>query len=325
MALDLFHVKIEIVSVAFVKVNRLNEVKMYICENFKGMQFLIYILGYPILWFISILPFPLLYVLSDIVYGIVYYLIGYRKKTVRENLALALPHLSPKERLQIEKKSYQHMCDMFLEMIKTMSISKAEMEKRFQFKNLDVYLDLEKKQKSVALLCAHYASYEWVISMNHRITFDGFAIYKKINNTYFDTLVKKIRSKFGATLITTKETIPVIRNNTKENRLGIYGFASDQSPKIYSVFHWNKFMGVEVPVHTGAEMLAKKYDMNVVFLKVKKVKRGYYEASFENVFENVKDYQNYAITDQFLKLVEAQILEAPEYYLWTHKRWKHRR
>ena len=84
-------------------------------------------------------------------------------------------------------------------------------------------------------------------------------------------------------------------------------------------------MGVEVPVHTGAEMLAKTYDMNVVFLKVKKVKRGYYEARFENIFENVKDYPNYEITDQFLKMVEAQILEAPEYYLWTHNRWKHRR
>jgi len=289
------------------------------------MQFLLYILAYPLLWLISILPFRLLYILSDIIYGIVYYIIGYRKKTVRENLALAFPDLSEKERRAIEKKSFRHMCDMFLEMIKTMTISEAEMNRRFQFTNLDVYLELEKKQKSVALMCAHYASYEWVISMNNKINYEGFAIYKRINNKYFDKLVRDIRSKFKATLITTKETIPTIRENTKKHKLGIYGFASDQSPKLSSVFHWNNFMGIEVPVHTGAEMLAKKYDMNVVFLKVKKVKRGFYEASFESIFENVKEVPNYGITDEFLKLVEKQIKEAPEFYLWTHKRWKHRR
>ena len=84
-------------------------------------------------------------------------------------------------------------------------------------------------------------------------------------------------------------------------------------------------MGIEVPVHTGAEMLSKKYDMNIIFLKVKKVKRGFYEASFEILSENVQEVPNYEITDKFLKLVEQQIYEAPEYYLWTHKRWKHKR
>ena len=217
------------------------------------------------------------------------------------------------------------MCDMFLEMVKTTSITEAEINDRFRIANLDTYLDTEKKGKSIALMCAHYASYEWAISMNSKIAFKGYAIYKRINNQYFDKLVRDIRSKFKASLISTKQTIPMIRENNKNNQLGVYGFASDQSPKISSVFHWNKFMGVEVPVHTGAEMLAKKYDMNVVFLKVKKVKRGYYEARFEKVFENVKGIPNYEITDEFLKMVEGQILEAPEFYLWTHKRWKHRR
>jgi len=289
------------------------------------MQFLLYLFLYPLLWFLSILPFRVLYLFSDFVYLIIYYIIGYRKKTVRENIALALPHLSEKERLVIEKKSYQHMCDMFLEMIKTMSISESEMNKRFQFVNLEIYKELEKEGKSIALMCAHYASYEWVISINNKINFKGYAIYKRINNKYFDKLVRDIRSKFKANLITTKETIPTIRENFKNNVLGIYGFASDQSPRISSAFHWNTFMGIEVPVHTGAEMLAKKYDMNIVFLKVEKVKRGYYQAQFQTLSENTSEVLNYEITDQFLKLVEQQIHEAPEYYLWTHKRWKHRR
>jgi KDO2-lipid IV(A) lauroyltransferase len=161
--------------------------------------------------------------------------------------------------------------------------------------------------------------------MNAYVTFDAFAIYKKINNPYFDQLVRDIRSKFKANLITNKETIPVIIKNKMNNKLSIYGFASDQSPKITSAYHWQNFMGINVPVHTGAEMLAKRYDMNVIFLKVKKVKRGYYEASFEVLSENAAAIPNYEITDKFLKLVEQQIYEAPEYYLWTHKRWKHRK
>jgi KDO2-lipid IV(A) lauroyltransferase len=271
------------------------------------------------------LPFPLLYLLSDFVYVIVYYVIGYRKKTVRENLALALPHLSAQERLVIEKKSFHHLCDMFLEMIKTMTISKKEISKRFVFTNLEVYTKLEAKEKSIAMMLAHYASYEWVISMNAYVTFGAFAIYKKIANPYFDKLVRSIRSRFKAELISTKETIPTIITNNKNKLLSIYGFASDQSPRLSSAFHWQKFMGIEVPVHTGAEMLAKKYNMNVLFLKVKKVKRGYYQASFEVLSENASAVPNYEITDRFLKLVEQQIVEAPEYYLWTHKRWKHKR
>lgn len=289
------------------------------------MRFIVYLIAYPFLWCISMLPFRLLYLFSDFTYLIVYYLIGYRKKTVRENLALALPHLSTEERLAIEKKSFRHLCDMFLEMIKTMTISNKEISKRFVFTNMEVYKNLEAQEKSIAMMLAHYASYEWVISMNAYVNFSAFAIYKKIANPYFDKLVRNIRSRFKANLITTKETIPVIINNNQNKELSIYGFASDQSPRISSAYHWQKFMGVEVPVHTGAEMLSKKYDMNVIFLKVQKVKRGYYQASFEVLSDNAKEVPNYEITDQFLKLVEQQILEAPEYYLWTHKRWKHKR
>lgn len=271
------------------------------------------------------LPFRLLYLFSDFCYLIVYYLIGYRKQTVRKNLALAFPNLTAKERLIIEKKSFQHLCDMFLEMIKTMTISKSEIEKRFVFPNLEVYQKLEEQDKSIAMMLAHYGSYEWVISMNAYVKFSAFAIYKRIANPHFDKLVRDIRSKFKASLITTKESIPLIIKNNKIKKLGIYGFASDQTPKVSSAFHWQTFMGVEVPVHTGAEVLAKKYNMNVIFLKVKKVKRGFYEATFEVLSENAKEVPNYEITDKFLKLVEQQIYEAPEYYLWTHNRWKNKR
>lgn len=173
-------------------------------------------------------------------------------------------------------------------------------------------------------MCGHYASWEWIFIIQRFINHKGYAIYKKLANTYFDNLVKRIRAKYNTKLITTKEAIPVLIEAKNKGELTINGFNADQSPRVKKAYHWNEFMGIKVPIHTGAEMLAKKLDMAVVFMKVKKVKRGFYETTFSTICINPKDYKNYEITDIFMKLVEEQIHEAPEYYLWTHKRWKHR-
>ncbi|MDQ6530207.1 lysophospholipid acyltransferase family protein [Flavobacterium sp. LHD-85] len=288
------------------------------------MQFLVYILAYPILWLISILPFPIFYLFSDFVCFLVYRVIGYRKKVVRENLALTLPHLNDAERKAIEKKFYKHMCDLFLEMVKTMSMSPEEMERRFHVTNIDLVLDYAKRGKSVILVASHYASYEWLLTINPKLGFQGVAVYKKLANPYFDKLVRKIRSKYNTEMIETRKAIPTMAKNQREGILSLYGLASDQSPKMERIFHSMKFMGVEVPVHTGAETLAKKYDLAVLFVEVKKVRRGYYEATFIPLADNPKEFENFKITEMYLKEVEKQILEAPEFYLWTHKRWKHR-
>ncbi len=276
------------------------------------------------MWLISILPFRLLYLFSDGIYIIIYHIIGYRKKTVKENLHLVFPDKSNKEIKTITKTFYHHLCDMIVESIKSMTISEAEMKKRFVIKNVDQILELEKENKSIVLMCGHYASWEWIFILQRYINHKGYAIYKRLANKYFDALVKRIRAKYNSYLITTKETFTVLMAAKKKGELTINGFAADQSPKHDKAFHWQEFMNIKVPVHTGAELLAKKLDMAVVFLKVKKLKRGYYEATIETITKTPREYKDYDITDIFLKRLEAQIYEAPEYYLWTHKRWKHR-
>lgn len=288
------------------------------------MQLVLYLLAYPLLWILSILPFRILYLISDCCFVLVYYIVGYRRRVVRENIKTTLPYLSENQAKEVEKKSYQHLCDMFLEMIKTLSISTSEIEKRFVFTNLDTYKTLEQENKSIALMCAHYASYEWVISMNRHVQFKGYAIYKKINNQYFDNLVKKIRQRFDANLIHIHETAKVIKANEDKNIKGVYGFASDQSPQLRKKNHWDKFMGIEVPIYTGAEQLAKHFDMNVIYLQVVKVKRGYYQATFKVLTKDVTNIKNYDLMRMYLDKVEAQIQQQPEYYLWTHRRWKHK-
>lgn len=289
------------------------------------MQFLIFILSFPFLWLISILPFRVFYWFSDFVYLIIYYIIGYRKKIIRHNLFIALPQLTAEKRLEIEKKFYRHMCDVFLEMIKTISISSEEMNERFVVTNIDLLKEYEKKGKSIILLASHYASWEWLLSINEKTTFKCYGVYKKINNKYFDSKIRAIRSKFKSELVTTDKTVELINKNQNSGIISIYGLASDQSPQVHKTFHWQKFMGITVPVHTGAEMLAKKYNLEVIFAKVKKVKRGYYEATFVPISDAPKLIPDFEITDNYLKKVEEQILEAPEFYFWTHKRWKHRR
>lgn len=290
------------------------------------MQLLAYALAYPILRLISILPFPVLYFLSDIVYLLLYRIGGYRKSTVRKNLSLALPHLTKEERRQIERKSYSHFCDTFFEMAKSLSITDKQIRERFTFTNFDLAHEYEAKGKSVVLLIGHYGSYEWLLSMNMYFkTFRGFGIYKAIRNKYFNELVKKIRRRFGAELVGTKSIIPAMRRHRREGVHGFYGFISDQSPKQQSIIYYGKFFGVEVPMQVGGEILAKKLDMNVIFARVDKTARGYYKCTFVPLEGSPKDYPNFEVTDWFMKLLEDQIREKPEYYLWTHKRFKHRK
>lgn len=289
------------------------------------MQRIAFYLVYAFLWLISILPFPIFYFVSDCIFVIIYYIIGYRKKTVRSNIQLTLPHLSKKEQLQVEKKFYKHMCDMFMEMIKTISISKKEIQKRFTFTNIELFHEYEKKKKSIILFYAHYASWEWSITLGTFINFKGFGIYKKIRNPYFDKLVKDIRSHFDATLIDTKATTKTVIENQNKGILGVYGFISDQTPAKQKAKYWDTFMGHQVPIHIGGESLARSLDMNVLYMKVSKVKRGFYEATFIPITDNIKAEPKFEVSKKFIREVEKQIYEAPEYYFWTHKRWKHKK
>lgn len=288
------------------------------------MQLLIYIIVYPFLWLISILPFKLLYAFSDVIFFFLYRVFGYRKKTVQYNLRLVFPDMEEDEINRITKRFYHHLCDMMVEAIKSFSITEAEMKERFTFKNIELLQKLENKERSIVLMCAHYGSWEWIFILQTYLKSRGNAIYKRIENKYFDRLIKRIRAKYNTHLITTKETIPELLRLKKEGILTVNGFVSDQTPKPWKAHHWTEFMNIRVPVHTGAEMLAKRLDMSVVFFRVKRLKRGFYETTFETLAEYPKEYKDYEITDMFLKLVEKQIYEAPEYYLWTHKRWKHK-
>ncbi len=288
------------------------------------MQLLAYCLIYPILWVISKLPWRLFYMFSSCVYIFTYYIIGYRKKIVTENLTLVFPDKSQKEIKKIRKGFYKHMCDMFLEMIKSLSISKEEMTKRFKIIEPETFKSLQSKNKSIIVLMGHYASYEWAIAAQFELDFPIVAVYKRIRNRYFDQLAHRIRGKFNNRLIESHDVIKEITRDKVNNNLCAYGMLSDQSPKLKNAHYWTNFMGIKVPVITGGEVISKRLDMAVTYLKVEKVKRGHYQAKFVTITENAKNCEDHFITKTYIKKLEEQIHNKPELYLWTHKRWKHR-
>lgn len=288
------------------------------------MQLVVYILVYPLLWLISRLPFKIIYFISDGVYILLYYFIGYRKKVVRHNLALVFPEKSEKERLLIEKKFFRHMCDIFLEMIKTLGISNKEVQERFTVTNMEVLHELEARGINTMIMLPHYASWEWVVSLNLQIKSKGYGIYQKVQNKYFDQLVRNLRGRFNTQLISTRESRKILKAAKESKELLMVGIISDQSPMVIKAKYWTDFMGIVVPVHVGGEEICKANDIVPVYLKTRKIGRGYYEATVKVLSENPTEVADYKITDVFLRETEKSIREAPEYYFWTHKRWKHK-
>jgi KDO2-lipid IV(A) lauroyltransferase len=288
------------------------------------MKFLTKLVITPLLIFISWLPFRLLYFISDLFYYFLYYVIKYRRKVVRKNLELSKVAKSTKDLIRIEKIFYRHLTDVFFEMFKFYSISPEEMKKRFYIENPEIFYELEKKNKSVMFMTSHYGGFEWFLSINYHVPQIPFAVYTPLSNKSLESLIKKFRLRHGSKLISRYEAGSYIKKQIKENKLFLYGMAADQSAQIRSITYWKEFLGVKVPVFTGSERIAKQHNIPVVFGKVVKIKRGYYKVVVDLISEFPNEYKDYQITDIYLKKLEKQIREIPEYYYWTHNRFKHK-
>ena len=289
------------------------------------MQRLLYILAYPILWLLSILPMRVLYVKSTALYFLVYYIIGYRKKVVKDNLALAFPEKTQQERDRIAKQFFKHLCDVIVETIKAFTISEKEIRKRFVVTNIEILEPYYQNNKSILLMAGHYGNWEWSGILNKLMQHQAHAVYKPLDSKQFDALVKKTREHFGGIIVSNKKIVPVLFRKWKKGIKTLTYILSDQTPKKGGFKHRDTFMGIDVPMFTGTEELAKMLDFSVLYLKVEKVKRGYYKTTFVPLVDNPKEYPDFQITRMFFDALETQIREKPEYYLWSHKRWKLRK
>lgn len=289
------------------------------------MQRLLYTLTYPPLWLLSKLPTRILYGISTFLFFLIYYIFRYRRKVVLDNLNLVFPNNSQIENNEISRKFYIHFCDLLVETIKGFTISEKEVQKRFALLNGNILNDYYKNDRSILLMAGHYGNWEWTGILNKSFPHQGLAVYKPLKNKQFDSLVKKTRGQFGGEIVSNKKIVAKLFRMWKKNIKTLTYILSDQSPKIDDFKYRDTFLGIDVPMFTGTEELAKKLDFAVIYLKVEKTKRGFYEATLIPITDTPKEFPDFEITRKFFDLLEEQINQRPELYLWSHKRWKHRK
>jgi len=282
------------------------------------------ILYYLIIKPLSLLPLPVLYWLSDFAYLLVYRVGGYRKDVVFENLNNAYPEKSDAEIKQIASGFYHFITDLMVEILWCFSLTEKRITNRLKVKNPELLNEFYDSGKSVILILGHYASWEMVLSsLNLYVKHKVATIYIPLTNKGLDEEFYKMRTAFDSEMIAKKDFKNNIESGGSEQRAIIFG--ADQSPSISKNLYWTQFLNQDTAVALGAEKYAKIYDMPVIFTWLRREKRGYYSVEFETVTADPKNEPEGAITEKHVRIMEKQILAKPEFWLWSHKRWKKKR
>ena len=276
-------------------------------------------------WLLKAIPLRVQYIFSDFLYIITYYVVGSRKTVVTQNLLNSFPEKSENERKIIEKKFYHHLCDTFIETLYFDRISFDESKKRVKQLNPELvngYLD---QGRPVIICLGHYNNWEWLSNWPLYANYPIHEIYKKLRNKSFDRFFYNLRSKFGGFPLERAATFRQLVADSQNGITNISSFIFDQTPRANDIQYWTTFLNQDTAVLVGAEKVARKLDSVVVFVHMKKIKRGYYEVENSLVTDNAKDTAKFEITEMLARFLEKIIKENPEYWLWSHKRWKHKR
>lgn len=272
---------------------------------------------------LSRLPLSMLYAFAEFVYLLVYHVFGYRKKVVRENLHNAFPDKSIEEQKEIEKNYFKHLSRIIVEIFKMRTISPAELKRRVVFKNLDMLTAYLDQDKSIIICSPHYGNWEWsVAALGLNVSTSIYTIYKPLSNSIFDKWFYQLRNRYGNTMVPMRNTLRAIKNS--ENETSIFCFANDQAPPKGESNYWVDFLHQPTSFHLGVEKIAQKTKRPVFYCIMKSVKKGYYEIEFVPISLHPEATTPREITYTYAKYLENTLHEAPSYWLWSHKRWKHK-
>lgn len=281
---------------------------------------------YRIVYLISLLPFGVLYLFSDILAWLACDVVKYRRKVVRRNLTASFPDKNDKEIRQIEKKFYKFLCDYFVETVKLASMSPKKMRRHLKVENIEEINEAVRKGQSVSLYLGHYCNWEWVSSLPLHI--DPAArcaqIYHPLENKAFDKLLYRLRTKFDANNVPMKDILPTLIKWKKEDVPSVTGYIADQAPGL-NIHLFVEFLNQETGAYTGPERISKFLGAKAVYGHMSRPKRGYYTLRFIPIAENVKKEDIFVTTRKYFSLLEENIIETPQYWLWSHNRWKRSR
>lgn len=286
------------------------------------MKALLYYLLLPLIYLISLSPFWLLYGISNIIYFILYYIVGYRKKVVTQNLKNSFPTKTEKEINLIQKKFYKYLCDLMFETLKTLTWKEKTVRKRVKMYGIDLMNDLYEQKKNIIVVMGHLGNWEWAgpgFSLNYKQQL--YVVYQPLSNKYFEKLFAGSRTKFNTEIVPRKDTLRRMIANKKI--ISATALIADQAPTPVKTAVWMDFLNQKTAVFNGPEKIAKMLDYAVVYMDVKRVKRGYYKIVPTLLFDKPKETADLEITMAFNHILEQGIIKRPETWLWSHRRWKH--
>lgn len=289
------------------------------------MGAILYYLFYGINRLVTLLPLRVLYIFSDIVYLLLYYFPSYRRNVVAVNLKNSFPEKNEEELRCVEKKFYKHLADVFIETLKLTHFSKSQLMRRFTVSNLEIIEKLFDERRDIIAVLGHYNNWEWLAVFPLYTKYKSVSIYKPLQNKFFDRFINNLRSQNGMVLTPMSKIIREIINDRKNSINTISAFISDQTPVKSEIKYWTTFLNQDTPIYMGTEKVASKYDMAVVFFNIQKIKRGYYNLNIELLFDHTAGLPEHQITETHVKRLEEIIREKPEYWIWSHRRWKHKK
>lgn len=271
---------------------------------------------------IASLPLKGIHIISDIAYFFTYYIFRYRRKTVEVNLRNSFPEKSPIERKKIERAFYKHFSDLFWENIYMFHARKEDVIKMCKFNNIEILKKYYPLGKSVIIATGHYSNWELFCLFAHYLDHKVIGIYKPVENKKFEGFINNFRERFGAIAVPMHDAFRTVISYNQQGQLFFLGLISDQTPARSEIHYWTTFLNQDTPVFLGVEKIAVKTNQPVFFCKMRKVARGKYEVDIDLLCENPKETKPFEITEMHVRALERLIYEAPEYWLWSHRRWK---
>ena len=274
-----------------------------------------------ILKLLSRIPLAILYLLSNLVYFITFYIVGYRKKVVYENLKNAFPEKSHKEIKAIAKEFYSRFSDFIVEVLKGITISAKELNRRVKFTNVEVLEPFRSKDQSVVVLASHQFNWEWgLLAGCLQLPFPVDAMYQQLSSKAFDSLMLATRSRFGGNPI--EKDSALLEIVKRKNRLKALGIVADQSPTPDAPKHWTNFLNQDTAFYLGAQQIARIAKYPAFFMWVKHTGRGKYEVELINIGLPPYEKNSFEVIENYARETEKAINHDPAGWLWSHRRWK---
>lgn len=284
-----------------------------------------YYLIYPVAWAIGKLPYKVQFLFSDLVRWVLYGVVRYRREVVRTNLRNSFPEKSDAELREIEQRFYKHLADVFIETLSLASVSERQIRKRMKYLNLDELMRWTGGRSWISAM-AHYGSWEYTINFDLNKTHDGtLAVYRPLSDKGADRFYRRIRSRFGVIPVPMHDVGREMVRRTKAGSHVTLALIADQTPGWPEIQNWTMFLGRWTPFFMGTEKMARKFHLPVAFLDVRKVRRGYYEARFDLLYDGNEAVPEGEITRRYAERLEQMIRTRPELWMWSHRRWKHKR